>query len=76
VGWLVLALGVALPGESAKRLDRLGEEDQLRAEQGHVAVMGEGGETFYKHIDDLSRHYMNAKTAAEQARVEWLKDVA
>ena len=36
--------------------------------------MGEGGEIFYKHIDDLSRHYMIARTAAEQARVEWLKD--
>jgi hypothetical protein len=36
--------------------------------------MEEGGEIFYKHIDDLSWHYMNARTAAEQARVEWLKD--
>jgi hypothetical protein len=73
-GKLRRALGVVLPGESADQLDRLGEEDQLSAEQGHVAVMGEGGEIFYKHIDDLSWHYMNAKTAAEQARVEWLKD--
>jgi hypothetical protein len=35
--------------------------------------MEEGAKTFYKHIDLLSRHYMNARTAAEQARVEWLK---
>ena len=32
--------------------------------------MEEGGEILYKYIDDLSRHYMNARTAAEQARVE------
>jgi hypothetical protein len=35
--------------------------------------MGEGAKIIYKHIDDLSSHYMNARTAAEQARVEWLK---
>ena len=39
-----------------------------------MAVMGEGAKIFYKYIADLSRHYMNARTAAEQARVEWLKD--
>ena len=36
--------------------------------------MGEGAKIFYKYIADLSRHYMNARTVAEQARVEWLKD--
>jgi hypothetical protein len=72
-GRLRRALGEALPGESAEQLDRLGKEDQLRAEQGHVAVMEVGAKIFYKHIDLLSRHYMNARTAAEQARVEWLK---
>jgi hypothetical protein len=35
--------------------------------------MEEDAKIFYKHIDLLSRHYMNARTAAEQARVEWLK---
>jgi hypothetical protein len=36
--------------------------------------MEEGAKIFYKHIEFLSRHYMNARTAAaEQARVEWLK---
>jgi hypothetical protein len=38
--------------------------------------MGAGAKIFYIYIADLSRHYMNARTAAEQARVEWLKDVA
>ena len=36
--------------------------------------MGEGAKIFYKYIADLSRHYTNARTAAEQARVEWLKN--
>ena len=73
-GKLRRALGVPLPGESAEELDRLGEEDRIRAEQGLVDVMGEGSKIIYKHIDDLSRHDMNARTAAEQVRVGWLKE--
>jgi hypothetical protein len=36
--------------------------------------MGVGGKIFYKHVDDLSSHDMRVRTAAEQARREWLKD--
>ena len=36
--------------------------------------MGEGGKNIYEHVDDPSTHDMNARTAPEQARVEWLKD--
>ena len=39
-GKLRRALGVALAGESVEELDRLGEEDQLRAEQGLVPIVG------------------------------------
>ena len=39
-----------------------------------MTIMEEGAKIYYKHIELLSRHYMNARTAAEQARVEWLKD--
>ena len=73
-GQLRRALGVALPGESVKELDRLGEEDHLMAEQGLVAVMGKDGEIFYKLIDDLSRHVMHARIAARQVEVAWLKE--
>jgi hypothetical protein len=73
-GKLRRALGVALPGESGEGLDQLGELDQLRAEQGLVAVMGQGGKIFYKHIDDLSRVDMRFRTAAEQVELAWLKD--
>ena len=45
-GKLRRALGVVLPGESVEELDRLGEEDQLRAEQGLVPIVGEGGRMF------------------------------
>jgi hypothetical protein len=54
-GKLSKALVVALADESAEELERLGEVDILRAEQGLVPVMGQGGKIFYKHIDDLSR---------------------
>jgi hypothetical protein len=73
-GKLRRALGVALPGESVEELDRLGEQDRLRAEQGLVAVKGEGGKIFHKHLDDLSRHDMRLRTAAERVEVAWLKD--
>jgi len=67
-------LGVVLPGESAEELDRLGEEDRIRAEQGLVAVMRKNGEIFYKYIDDLSRRDMFARIAAERVEVAWLKE--
>jgi hypothetical protein len=73
-GKLRRALGVALPGESGEGLDQLGEQDQLRAEQGLVAVMGQGGKIYYKHIDDLSRLDMRFRTAAEWLEVPWLKE--
>ena len=66
-------MGVALPGESVEELDRLGEQDRLRAEQGLVPVVG-GDKIFYKHIADLSTHDMNFRIAAERVEVAWLKD--
>jgi hypothetical protein len=73
-GKLRRALGVALPGESVEELDRLGAQDQLRAEQGLVIIVGKGGKIFYKRVDDLSRVDMHFRTAAEQVEVAWLKD--
>jgi hypothetical protein len=73
-GKLCRALGVALPGESVEELDRLGEEDQLRAEQGLVPIVGEGGRILFKHIDDLSSIDMRFRIAAERVEVAWLKE--
>lgn len=73
-GKLRRALGVALPGESVESLDRLGEEDRLRADQGLVSVMRQGGKIFYKHIDDLSTREINFRIAAERVEVAWLKE--
>ncbi len=36
--------------------------------------MGKDGEIFYKHIDDLSRHEMHARIAADRVEVAWLKE--
>ena len=73
-GKLRLALGPPLPGESSEQLDRIGERDRRRAEEGLVAVMGEGGKISYKHIDDLVRQDMYFVTAAEQVEVGWFKE--
>jgi hypothetical protein len=73
-GKLRRALGVALLGESVEELDQLGKQDQLRAEQGLVIVVGEGGRIFYKHIDDLSWVDMHLRIVAERVEVAWLKD--
>jgi succinyl-CoA synthetase alpha subunit len=73
-GKLRRALGPPLPGESVEQLDRIGNQDRLRAEQGLVAVVGESGRISYKHIDDLSSLDMHFRTAAEWVQVGWLKE--
>lgn len=60
-------------GESVEDLDRLGGQDRRGGEQGLVAVMDRGGSISYRHIDDLGRPDMNARTAAERVLVDWLK---
>ena len=73
-GKLRRALGVALPGESVEGLDLLAEQDQHRAEQGLVPVVGDGGRIFHKHLDNLSWHDMYFRIAAERVEVAWLKE--
>jgi hypothetical protein len=68
------ALRVVLEGESVEGLDRLGEQDQLRAERGLVAVMAKGGRIFYEHIHTLSTWDMYFRIAAERIEVAWLKE--
>jgi hypothetical protein len=63
-----------LPGESSEQLDRIGENDQRRAEQGLVFIKGEGGRISYKHIDALSPLDMRFITAAEWVEVGWLQE--
>jgi hypothetical protein len=73
-GNLSRVLSEAVPGESVEGLDRLGEQDQLRAERGLVAVMGKGGSISYEHIDALSTHDMTFRIAAERIEVGELKE--
>jgi hypothetical protein len=73
-GKLRRALGMPLSGESVDELDRIGAQDRLRAEQGLVAVEGEDGDISYERLDDLGRHDMTARTAAERVEVGWLKE--
>jgi hypothetical protein len=73
-GKLRRALGWPLPRESVEQLDRIGAQDRRRAEQGLVAVMGQGGTISYEYLDNLGRLDMNARTAAERVVVDWLKE--
>jgi hypothetical protein len=72
-GRLHRALRVALLGETVEQLDRIGEHDRLRAEQGLVPIK-EGGRISYKHIDDLSPLDMRFVTAAERVEVGWIRE--
>ena len=73
-GKLRRALGRPLPEESVEELGRLGEEDHRRADAGVVAVIGDNGAIFYKHIDDLTIYDMRARIAAERVQIAWLKE--
>jgi hypothetical protein len=73
-GKLRRTLGISLPGESVEELDRIGELDRRRAEQGLVPLLDAGGRISHKYIDDLGRLDMNSRTAAERVTVDWLKE--
>ena len=75
-GKLRQALGEPLWGETVELLDRLGEEDRLRACQGLVAIVGADGRAFYRYIDALERDDMEDRLAAEWLEVGWLKQRA
>jgi len=72
-GKLREALGEPLSGETVELLERIGEEDRLRACQGLVAVVGADGRTSYRHIDALGREEMEDRLAAEWLEEGWLK---
>src|SRR5918994_6360100 len=72
-GKLREALDKPLPGESVELLDRIGEEDRLRACQGLVAIVGADGRACYRHIDALGRDDMEDRLAAEWLEEGWLK---
>ena len=44
-------------------------KNRIRTEQELVVVMGRGGNIFYKHLYDLSRYDLRARTAAKWAEV-------
>ena len=72
-GKLREALGEPLAGETLEQLERLGEEDRLKACQGLVAVVGSDGRASYRHIDALRRDEMEDRLAAKWLEEGWLK---
>jgi hypothetical protein len=72
-GKLREALGEPLWGEKEELLERIAEEDRLRACQGLVAIVRADGRASYRHIDALSRDDMEDRLAAEWLEEGWLK---
>jgi hypothetical protein len=72
-GQLGRALGLALPGESQEELERIAEEDRLKAEEGLVELRS-GDEVWYKHIDEITRDDRPARIESENARAAWIQE--
>jgi hypothetical protein len=73
-GHLAKLLGRALPDESPEELERMAEDDRLRAEEGLVDLMDEHGQITYKHKDELAPEDRPARLRSEGARIEWLSE--
>jgi hypothetical protein len=71
-GHLAKMLGAPLPDESPEELERLAAADVRRASEGLVELVDEGGETTYKHIDDLTPRDRTARIRAEGKRIDWI----
>jgi hypothetical protein len=71
-GQLRRDLGDVLPGESPEDIERLGREDQRRAEEGLVEIMKEG-EPLYKHIEELTSEDRLGRIRAQMAKTLWLQ---
>jgi hypothetical protein len=71
-GGLARAIGSPLPDESATELERIAQEDQLRAEEGLVELRN-GDNVWYKHIEELLPKDRTYQAQAERARVDWLR---
>lgn len=70
---LAKSLGNPLPGETPAALQQLAAEDRRQAEEGLVALIG-NGKVFYKHVEELSEEDMPARSAASRMRTMWLKE--
>ena len=75
-GKLRESLGEPLPGETVEVLERIGEEDRLRACHGLVAVVGADGRPSYRYIDALDREEMEDRLAAQWLEEGWLRQRA
>ena len=71
-GHLAKVLDGPLPDESPQELERLAEEDRLRAQEGLVELKSVNGEIFYKHFDCLTPQDRGARIRAEGERVAWI----
>ncbi len=66
-GRLAELLGEALPGEAPAALRRLAAEDQRQAEEGLMALIG-NGKVSYKRLEELTVEDVPARRAANRSR--------
>jgi hypothetical protein len=71
-GHLAKLLGDPLPGESPEELERLAEDDRLRALKGLVALKTESGEIVYRPLEDLTPQDRMRRMRAEGERIDWI----
>ena len=71
-GHLAKILDGPLPDESPQELERLAQEDRLKAQEGLVELKSQNGEIIYKPFDDLTLQDGSARIRAEGERVAWI----
>jgi len=72
-GKMSRALGRPVPGETQDEIDRIAEDDRLKAQQGLVRLMGEDGGEYFLLVEGLTRENRPDRIRAERATVAWLK---
>ena len=71
-GHLAKVLDGPLPDESPQELERLAEEDRLRAQEGLVELKSVSGEIIYKPLGCLTPQDRGARIKAEGERIAWI----
>jgi len=71
-GHLAKILDGPLPDESPQELERLAQEDRLKAQEGLVELKSQNGEIIYKPFDDLTPQDRSARIRAEGEQVAWI----
>jgi len=73
-GKMARALGRPVPGETQEEIDRIAEDDRLKAQQGLVRPMREDGKEYFLRVEGLTSENRPDRIRAERTTVAWLKE--